>query len=62
MSAERNVKSLIRAGFLVAVVALGTMPATAETPSALEALEPSTALAEVKTSRGVIFVDLYAEF
>ena len=36
--------------------------AAAETPSLLEQLDPGTARAEVAESKGVFFVDVYAEW
>lgn len=49
--------------WLVVVVGLSAaIPAAAQAPSVLETLEPSTALAQVEASSGVVFVDLYAEW
>ena len=55
-------KPVVRSWFFVVVLLVGAIAAAAEPESALETLEPSTALSEVKASSGVVFVDLYAEW
>ena len=47
---------------LAATLVSGAVSAAAETSAALEALEQSTAFSQVSKSRGVVFVDLYAEW
>ena len=48
--------------FVVVALLVGATAATAETGSSVETLKPSTALAEVKASSGIVFVDLYADW
>ena len=51
-----------RTCFVVVVLLQGAIPGAVQAESALEALNPSTALSEIKASSGVVFVDLYAEW
>jgi hypothetical protein len=56
-------RSFIALSLVMAASLTGATPAFAQTqPSPLEALEPSTAHAQVQASSGVVFVDLYAEW
>ncbi len=55
-------KPFSRIWLFVVVLLSAAIPAAAQTPSALETLEPSSALAQVEASSGVVFVDLYAEW
>lgn len=43
-------------------IALLAVAVAAGDEAALESLDPATALAEVQASRGVVFVDLYADW
>jgi hypothetical protein len=43
------------------VLLLAATPGAAD-DGALEALDPATALAGIRASRGVVFVDLYADW
>lgn len=55
-------KSAIPALSVLATLFVWAYSAAAGSPSTLEALEPKTALSEVRASRGVVFVDLYAHW
>jgi hypothetical protein len=44
------------------VIALLAVAAAAGDEAALESLDPATALGDVRVSRGVVFVDLYADW
>ena len=55
-------KIFARTQLFVAALLSAAMPTAAQAPSALESLKPSTALAQVEASSGVVFVDLYAEW
>ena len=49
------------AGILLSAVLLAS-PGMAESESALETIEPTTALAEIQRSQGVVLLDVYAEW
>jgi hypothetical protein len=51
---------VIKVWIASAVVLLAVTAAAGE--ASLESLDPATALAEVRVSRGVVFVDLYADW
>jgi hypothetical protein len=48
--------------WIASAIALLAVPVAAGDQAALESLDPATALAEVRASRGVVFVDLYAHW
>jgi thiol:disulfide interchange protein len=48
--------------WIAGAVALLAVAAAAQDEAPLESLDPATALAEVRASRGVVFVDLYADW
>ena len=48
--------------WIAGTIALLAVTAAAGDQAALESLDPKTALAEVRASRGVVFVDLYADW
>jgi thiol:disulfide interchange protein len=48
--------------WIVTAVVLLAAAATAGDGAPLESLDPATALADVRASRGVVFVDLYADW
>ena len=51
-----------RTAFFIVVLFTAAIPAAAQSRPALETLEPSSALAQIEASSGVVFVDLYAEW
>ena len=53
---ERIFAAILLSAVLVAA------PGTAESESALETIEPDTALAEIQRSQGVVLLDVYAEW
>ena len=53
---ERIFAAILLSAVLVAA------PGTAEPESALETIEPDTALAEIQRGQGVVLLDVYAEW
>ena len=51
----------MNAGIASAIVLLAVAAAAGD-GALLESLDPATALADVRASRGVVFVDLYADW
>ncbi len=48
--------------WIATIIALLAVAAAAADETALESLHPATALDDVRVSRGVVFVDLYADW
>lgn len=57
-----NVLKAWIAGAVVLLAAAVSTDVAAGDEGLLESLDPATALAEVRASRGVVFVDLYADW